>query len=147
MKKLSGAKTLALIATIIVILVIGAAVLILDPPSMQRKQRIDARRVRDLIDISQSVDSYWDRKKTLPLDLATLDNEPGLRIPLKDPETGLPYIYECTNTKSYRLCAVFSVDSSDEGPKYSFSRKWSHGAGKHCFDLKPPVKKDKNEEN
>jgi hypothetical protein len=145
MKKLSGAKYLAIISTCVVVLTVIAAVTILDPPGLQHKRKIDARRVRDLINISRSVDTYWERKKSLPSDLATLEKEPGLRIPLKDPETGIAYIYEVMNGKSYRLCAVFSLDSSDESQEYYLSRKWSHGAGKQCFDLKPPTKNNKEQ--
>lgn len=142
MKKSNVAKYLAIISTGVVVLAVVAAVMILDPPGLQRQRRMDGRRIRDLINISLSVDSYWERKKALPPDLATLEKEPGLRIPMKDPETGLPYVYETKDGKSYRLCAVFSVDSSDESQEYNSSRKWSHGAGKQCFDLKPLTKEN-----
>lgn len=146
MKKSNGAKYLAIISTIVVVLAVVSAVIILDPPELQRQRRMDGRRIRDLINISLSVDSYWERKKALPPDLATLEKEPGLRIPMKDPETGLPYVYEIKNTKTYRLCAVFSVDSSGEPQEYNLSRKWSHGAGKQCFNLKPLNKESKTDE-
>jgi hypothetical protein len=131
---------LAIISTVVVVLAVVAAIIIMDPPGLQRKSRIDAHRVDNLNNISSSIDSYWERKKSLPPDLSALDMEPGLKIPLKDPETSIPYLYEVTGKDSYRLCAVFSVDSSDEAEEYFRSRKWSHGAGRHCFDLKPSIK-------
>lgn len=146
MERASGAKHLAIIVTIIVGLAVATAILILDPPGLQRQRKLDTRRIRDLTNISHSIDSYWERKKSLPPDLATLEREPGLKIPLKDPETGIAYVYEVTSSKSYRLCAVFSVDSSDESQEYNSSRKWSHGAGRQCFDLKPPKSEDKSDE-
>jgi len=144
MRKLSGAKQQAILATVVVILSVIAAIVILDPPSLQRKRRLDARRVEDLKSIKYSIDSYWERKKSLPPDLATLEIEPGLSTALKDPQTGIAYDYEVTTTKSYKLCAVFALDSSDESQEHSLSRKWSHGNGKHCFDLQAPAKVDKN---
>jgi hypothetical protein len=145
MKKSKVARNLAIISIVVVLSVVVAAVIILDPPALQRQRRMDGRRVRDLITIAQSIDSYWERKKSLPLDLTTLEMEPGLKIPRKDPETGLPYFYETQSTKSYRLCAVFSVDSSEESQEYNLSRKWSHGAGRQCFDLKPRTKEGKTD--
>ncbi len=145
MKRASGAKYLATIVIIIVGLAVVTAVLILDPPSLQRQRKLDGKRIRDLTNISHSMDAYWERKKSLPPDLATLDKEPGLKIPLKDPETGVAYVYETTTGKSYRLCAVFSVDSSDESQECDSCRKWSHGAGRQCFDLKPLKSEDKSD--
>jgi hypothetical protein len=140
MKKFSGVTFLAVISTVVVLLAVIAAVIIMDPPGVQRKRRIDAHRVNNLKNISTAIDSYWERKKSLPASLNVLDREPGLKIPLKDPETGHPYNYEVLDKESYRLCAVFAVDSSDEAEEYGSLRKWSHGAGRHCFNLKAPIK-------
>jgi hypothetical protein len=145
MKRADRVKYLATIVTIIVALAVVTAILILDPPSVQRQRKLDTKRIRDLTNISHSIDSYWERKKSLPPDLATLEREPGLKIPLKDPETGVAYVYELTSSKSYRLCAVFSLDSSDESQECNSCRKWSHGAGRQCFDLKPPKSEDKGD--
>jgi hypothetical protein len=138
MKTGSGTKILAVTVSIVVGLAIGVAIYILDSPGVQRQRKMDTRRIKDLCDISHSIDTYWDRKKSLPFDLADLDREPGLKIALKDPETSISYVYEVTSNRSYRLCAVFSMDSSGESQEYYMSRKWAHGAGKQCFDLKPP---------
>lgn len=145
MKQTSGTKYLAIVVSIIVGLAVITAIFILDPPSVQRQRKLDSRRVRDLTNISHSIDSYWERKKSLPPDLATLDGEPGLKIPLKDPETGVAYVYEITSSKSYRLCAVFSLDSSGETRECNSRWKWPHGAGRHCFDLKPLKSEDKSD--
>lgn len=143
MKRASGVKYLSALVIVIVALAVIAAILILDPPSLQRQRTLDGKRIRDLINISYSIDVYWERKKSLPPELAALEREPGLKVPLKDPETGVAYVYETTNGKSYRLCAVFSLDSSEESQGYDSYRKWSHGAGRHCFDLKPLKSEDK----
>lgn len=144
MRKISGPKLLAIMASIIVGLSIVVAISLIDPPEVQRKRRLDARRVHDLASISYSIDLYWERKKTLPPDLSALEREPGLRPPLKDPKTGLVYWYEITTPKSYKLCAEFAFDSSDEAQEYRLTRKWSHGSGKQCFDLQPPTKPKKD---
>jgi hypothetical protein len=144
MKKMGGGKQLAIIATVIVVLSVISAIFLLDPPGVQRLRRLDARRVRDLKNITYSIDSYWERKKSLPPDLATIEKEPGLRTALKDPQTGIAYDYDVTTPKSYKLCAVFALDSSDESQESGLSRKWSHGVGKQCFNLRPQAKGDKD---
>lgn len=144
MTKLSGAKELAIIASTVVVLSVIVAVFLLDPPGVQRQRRMDARRIEDLKSIEYSVDTYWERKKALPQSLAAMQKEPGLKTDLKDPQTGGAYEYQVKTPKSYSLCAVFSLDSSDNSQEFSTARKWSHGAGRQCFDLKPPEKADKN---
>jgi hypothetical protein len=86
MKKTGGAKYLAIIVTIIVVLAVIAGITILDPPSLQRQRKLDARRIQNLIGISYSIDAYWDRKSFTSR--PTSEQEPGLK-PLQDPETGL----------------------------------------------------------
>ncbi|MEW6185383.1 MAG: hypothetical protein AB1585_06550 [Thermodesulfobacteriota bacterium] len=145
MKKTTGVTYLAIISAVVVFLAVLAAIFIMDPPGVQRKRRIDDHRVNHLKSISRAIDSFWERNTFLPADLTTLNKEPGLKTPLKDPETGGPYIYGVLGKDAYRLCAVFSVDSSEEAVEYNSSRQWSHGAGKHCFDLKPPIKNQKKD--
>lgn len=138
MSRTDGVRRLAVVVSLIVSLAIVAAIMVLDPPDVQRQLRLDARRVSDMEYISNRIDLYWDRKKLLPEDLAMLAREPGLDgLPLKDPETGNSYVYEVTVVKTYRLCAVFALESPDELRGYDSALKWLHGAGRHCFDLKP----------
>ena len=144
MNSRNGAKYLAISATAVVALAVVAAILLLDAPGVQRQRRLDERRVKDLRSIKYSIDTYWERKKSLPQDLGALEREPGLKTPLKDPQSGAVYSYEITASNAYRLCAVFALDSSDEVQEWGMSRRWSHGTGKQCFDLRPPDKASKD---
>ena len=54
-----------------------------------------------------------------------------------DPEGRTPYVFEATGVDSFRLCAVFALDSAEEGQRSSWLpiSHWAHGAGRQCFDL------------
>jgi hypothetical protein len=138
MTSVSGTRILALAVTTIVVGTVITAIVLLDPPGVQRQRKMDERRVEDLMSLQRTTEEYWTRHKALPPDLATLSKEPGLRVPEADPETGSPYVFEITGPKSYRLCAVFARDSAERGSTRYYSVKWAHAAGRHCFDLTIP---------
>jgi hypothetical protein len=132
-----GARILAFIVGATVLAAVVAGIVILGSPKRQRQLKLDERRIEDLIDIQRDVNFYWQRHKALPPDLVTLSGEPGHGPPLKDPERGNPYELEITGAESCRLCAVFAFDSSEapEPSRYYSTESWTHGAGRHCFDL------------
>ena len=132
-----GVRILATVVIATVIAAVVAAIVILGPPSQQRKRKLDQRRIRDLMNIEQTVNSYWQRHKTLPPDLVTLSREPGFRPPTSDPERGSVYEFKVTGTDSFRLCAEFSFDSKEDPQPwyYSPTGPWAHGAGRQCFEL------------
>lgn len=137
---MTGVRILVAVVTATVAAAVVAAVILLGPPSRQREQRIDARRVQDLMEVEQMVTTYWGRHKSLPPDMVTLSREPGFRTP-NDPERNTPYELAITGSNAYRLCAVFARDSSEEPPSwngYGGRIAWAHGSGRQCFDLKPP---------
>ena len=138
MTSVSGTRILASAVTAIVVGTVITAIVLLDPPGVQRQRKMDERRVEDLSSLQRATEEYWTRHKALPSDLATLSKEPGLRVPETDPETGSPYVFEVTGPKSYRLCAVFARDSAERASSPYASVKWAHGAGRHCFDLTIP---------
>lgn len=141
MRSISGGKILAAAATAIIVGAVITAI-VLDPPGVQRQRKMDARRVEDLMTIQRVVTEYWSRHRALPPDLATLDQEPGLRVPANDPETGASYVYETTGPKSYRLCAEFARSTSERPTPPMYLENWAHGAGRHCFDRKIPSDAD-----
>ena len=132
-----GARILAYIVGATVLAAVIAGIVILGPPKRQRQLRLDERRVKDLIGIQGDVNNYWQRHKALPPDLVTLSREPGHRPPPTDPERGMEYEFEITGAESFRLCAVFTFDSSEapEPGRYFSTESWAHGAGRHCFDV------------
>lgn len=133
MKSLRVGKTLAAAASVVVIAAVAAAI-IQNPPSYQRLRMLDRKRVQDLSQIYFRINAQWDNKKALPPKLADLATN------YKDPETGIPYIYEKTGDKSYRLCAVFATSNNDEKNQRpnitydDFLSTWQHGIGQTCFD-------------
>ena len=133
-----GVRILGSVVIAAVIAALVAAMVILGPPSQQRKRKLDQRRIQDLMNIEQTVNSYWQRHKTLPPDLVTLSHEPGFRPPMADPERGSAYEFKATGTDSFRLCAEFSFDSTEDPPPryYSSNGPWSHSAGRQCFELR-----------
>ena len=141
----AGARILAFIAGATVSAAVIAGIVILGSPKRQRQLRLDERRVEDLIDIQRDVNFYWQRHKALPPDLLTLSREPGHGAPRVDPERGNPYELEITGAESFRLCAVFTFDSSEvpEQTRYFSKESWTHGVGRQCFDLSiPPRSRD-----
>ena len=135
-----GVRILVLVAIATVILAVVVAIFILGPPKRQRQIKLDERRIGDLIELQWEVNSYWKRHKALPPDILTLSREPGFRPPVVDPERGNPYEFETSGVDSFRLCAVFDFDSAEEAQPRSYysTERWSHGAGRQCFDLKIP---------
>jgi hypothetical protein len=144
MTSTTGNKILAAVVTTIVVGAVITAIVLLDPPGVQRQRKMDSRRIEDLMSIQRATEEYWTRHKVLPPDLATLGKEAGLLVPANDPETGAPYIYEGTGPKSYRLCADFARTTAERAAIPSYLIQWAHGAGRHCFDLKIPKDVDES---
>lgn len=94
-------------------------------PGKQRLLRADGRRVQDLYQLSQSVDTFWrTHENELPNSLADLTPPAAA-----DPLTRAPYTYTLLTSTSYNLCASFSLAS----PPRSESSPWRHPEGSHCF--------------
>ena len=127
-----------LLATFASLAVLGAVVVgivLLDPPAVQRQHKFDARRIDELLMIERSIDLYARQHgQALPADLTTLAAQPGVHMPVRDPETGRAYEYLITGAESYQLCAVFTHDSRElaRPPMYG-AMEWAHGKGRHCF--------------
>jgi hypothetical protein len=138
MTSTKGEKILVAVVTTTVVGAMIAAIVLLDPPRVQRQRKMDERHIEDLMSIQRAAEAYWSPHKALPPDLATLGKEHGLLVPRSDPETGAAYIYEIAAPKSYRLCAVFANSTAERGTIPGYLVKWAHGAGHHCFDLKLP---------
>ena len=133
-------KARAIAVSAVVVAATIAGIVTLGSPTVQRQRRLDERRIADLRGIESAITVYWHRRHALPPDLATLSNEPGLRANTHDPEAGAAYDYERTGAEAYRLCAVFAFDSAAEATtrERAVASNWSHGAGRHCFDLRIP---------
>lgn len=132
---MTSTKILTSIIVVIVAITIGAAIFIMEPPSLQRQRKLDARRIDDLRNITRHIETYWQRHKSLPTNLVMLSSEPGSVNIFTDPVTATPYVYVPTGKTKYKLCATFGTDSSNEEsqPYYGLGI-WSHKKGYQCFD-------------
>lgn len=130
----SGGRRLAIAASLVAVAAVAAAIAVMESPSIQRKARLDGRRVRDLRHIVNAVDAYVKREKSLPADLTTLAGQPGLRLSIVDSVDGSPYTYEVSGDRTFRLCAVFATDTAKITNEQWFGDDWNHGVGRQCFD-------------
>lgn len=146
---------------LILILVVGAFFIVGSPKSARLAQ-LDQQRISDLQNIQYQVVNYWQRKQSLPQNLAALyDPISGYSIP-NDPETSQPYEYTIKDATLLRfeLCANFSLSGGQSGsgpkavpayiPNGEFSQtSWNHGQGRTCFErqidkqLYPPLSNPK----
>lgn len=131
-------RWLLIAATLVIAATVAAAIVVMGLPSEAREARLDARRVRDLDRIADAVRTYAQRHGQPPTDLATLTQQPGVRLAVADPVSAKPYPYRVGDARSFRLCANFSTDTArvaDEEQSW-IDRRWPHGVGEQCFELK-----------
>ena len=125
----------ALIGSIAV--VVGAVIAglwLIGSPTEQRQQRLDARRVSDLVQLSQAVYRHRNERRALPGSTSDLvDGRRLSRLP-SDPSTEEPYEYRVTGERQFELCAVFARPSRSEDAQ-DF---WHHEAGRHCYEFDVP---------
>ena len=125
-------------ASVIVAGTLAAAFMAMDSPSQVREQRLDLRRVRDLMQLSEAIDAWQRKHDALPASLSEVAAQPGVSLAVRDPVDGAAYGYEPGTGSKYRLCAVFTTDTArsdpDRGRLEYFDGRWPHPAGRHCFD-------------
>ncbi len=115
-------------------------------PDQVRKIKADNSRVSLLSQINNSVDSYYQDKKSLPVALADLQKQPNHYLPsIKDPITGSAIEYAVLTTTRYQLCATFDLASpnDDRMEQYYYPYDkigfWQHSAGRYCYQLEAPT--------
>lgn len=119
-------RAVAFFTILIVMLLVAAAFMVLGPPSRQRAEALDRRRVDNLRQIAQTIyDDYGALKQPVP---ARLDD------PHRDPITRSPYEYRALDPSRYVLCASFELPSPP-GTGVTAPSAWRHGAGRTCYYL------------
>ncbi|MCY4365009.1 MAG: DUF5671 domain-containing protein [Chloroflexi bacterium] len=128
---------LAVVAVVVVVSTIGYSIYLAGTPGQQRDVRLDERRVSDLQNISNNIDSYLDLNFEMPGALEDLMGPRFFVRSVEDPETGEPYEYRVIEGTSYELCAIFATDTSERrDDRRTFSeRAWDHGRGRTCYEL------------
>lgn len=132
---MNSARLLISTVSVVVVIAVGAGIIILDPPAVQRGRKQDQQRVEDLSRLSSRIDTFWQEKDALPSSVAALeDPEP----PATDPATGTVYEYRPGEKSSYQLCASFAQPSRREDDNryvYPDAHQWRHAQGKVCFTI------------
>ena len=133
-------RWIAIAASVVVAAAVVAAIAVMGTPAAQREARLDGRRASDLDRIDNAVRRHAELHEALPADLAMLARQPGRRLAIVDPVTGVAYGYTVTGPRTYRLCAVFTTDTARtlQGGETWIQDDWLHGTGRHCFDRKLP---------
>ncbi|WP_290890498.1 hypothetical protein [Arenimonas sp.] len=129
-------RTLLIVATGVVALALGAGLWTIGAPGAQRDLRLDERRQQDIARLDSAIREYRKENGALPPDLGVLASRPGVRIAVADPVSGEPYGYTVTSDRSFRLCATFVTDSSKASTNRFLDKRFPHGIGPTCFDLK-----------
>lgn len=113
-------------------------------PFGSREKKLDSARVNNLYNLSSSIESYYSTNKKLPKDLSVLPNYSSSTDSMKDPETNTPYEYGVVSETSYKLCALFSSELTQNDKDssltslYTGDKKFYHPKGYHCFTLNLP---------
>lgn len=126
---------LVAIATTVVVIIAGVIGLYLSgSPAEQRLLRLDERRVRDLNQIANAAQRYWQKQGELPATLQQLiDGRRLNKLPV-DPDSGQAYEYTAGD-KQFRLCAEFNRPT-EATTTIEF---WQHPAGTHCYEFDTTV--------
>ncbi len=125
---------LARAAGVLVVVVTVIGLWLAGSPAVARKQLLDQRRLRELQELSNSVNEHHRARGRLPESLPALRRggpRPGMV--LQDPVSREPYGYQVLDSVRYELCASF--DAADSlGPFGSAPDPfWRHDAGRWCF--------------
>lgn len=135
-------RLLLIVATGVVVLALGAGLWTIGAPGAQRDLRLDERRQENLARLDSAIREYREENGALPADLGVLASRPGVRIAVADPVTDEPYGYTVTSDRSFRLCATFVTDSSKTATSRFLDKRFPHGIGTTCFDLKAGARPD-----
>ena len=154
-KKIKWLDLFSWIIVSVVVLAVAWGFAVIGSPFEQRDKRFDERRVQDLQTIQNQIVYYWQRKESLPLILADLEDPiSGFTVPA-DPQTGEGYEYVIVKGTvgsisspqdiKFQLCAFFSGSDLGEAVEraakpvaprggYYLNEVWQHDTGRYCFD-------------
>lgn len=147
---------------VLAVVVIGSGFFIVGTPAQARLARFDEQKINDLQNIQSQVVNYWQAKQKLPAVISDLNNSLSYGPVPVDSQTGESYVYQATGTLSFKLCAMFNVQSRGVDQSTFTDRavmpmpaggkgmmpqdNWQHGSGQVCFDrtidpsFYPPLK-------
>ena len=98
-------------------------------PHTARLKKMDDLRLSSMVDLSNKIVDYYNKRKLLPVSLAVLVSEKLVYSKnIKDKETSEPFEYRILDPTHFEICAHFH----QEGRHWS-GPEWEHGAGRQCF--------------
>jgi len=127
-------RNLAIAASVLMVATITTAIVATGTPAERRMVKLDERRIADLKELEDAINEHYDRHTQLPASIAVLSSKPGTSLSVADPDSGTAYGYEPLAERRYRLCAVFTTDTSVTATERE--SRWYHGTGRQCFELK-----------
>lgn len=146
-EKKKESTIVAFVVSGIVLATIVSAFFIIGSPQTERFARFDEQKTSDLQSVQWQIVSYWQQKEKLPTTISDLEDPLTGFVAPRDPQTGLPYVYESTGAMSFKLCADFNAPSRDmladgktrpSAPQpiggELANENWKHDKGTVCFD-------------
>ncbi len=103
-------------------------------PAITRAERLDERRIADLMRLARVLERTWRDDEVLPAALDELvDGRRLAELPV-DPVTATRYGYRRTGSMQFELCAEFARPMPRDSDTENF---WNHDEGRKCyaFDL------------
>jgi len=144
--KPQDSKKVGYVVSVIVLIAIVSGFMVIGSPAEQRRIKNDTERVTNLRSVQYEVLDYWQRTKTLPDSLTTLNDPLRYFVESKDPVTGENYIYTKKDDLIFELCATFETKSPGQENQLDVSLRpykagyleedenWQHGSGYTCFE-------------
>jgi hypothetical protein len=127
-----------------VVAVLAVAFFVAGSPRQARREEIDLRRVRELQQLTQAIETYYRDRRELPGALDSLTTVPGVYVEsIRDPVSRELYAYHRVDSVRYELCASFERPDTT-GNEYGYitpdrpARFWRHGAGRTCYTILLP---------
>jgi hypothetical protein len=135
-------RTVGLVATAAVVILVVAGLFASGSPGTARKFRIDRDRMERLNTLQATLAAHTRENGSLPESLDRLrPNTPGAEFseefdPRRDPQTGEFFGYDKISDREYRICARFLTSSSDRRNEgyYGPGGDPSHKVGRNCYD-------------
>lgn len=150
----SPRKLAALIGSSVLLAAVAWSFYLVGSPAYNRQVNGDKERRANLAALARRIENWYSSNKELPKSLEVLptNNYRWDRAQLTDPLSGKQYGYEVIDKHRYKLCAEFSIATTDLPDQHQGSSRHyyyyehentdfrEHPAGEHCFELEIPAR-------
>jgi hypothetical protein len=114
-----------------------ASLFVVESPREVRQMKLDNLVLNDFNQIRGGLESYYNDKGILPLNLEELKNEFNYVTDktLTHPESGKVYGYNKREDNKFELCADFYFSNLDENQDFNYYKsEWPHESGWQCIE-------------